>query len=98
MHERNWREDMKLYAVTLELAMNVVASDEDEAVRIAARRARDEDSDSYAVLAVQEGVAATGWTNTCIPWGDDGPKQRCLGEWLRTISAAPSESAAGGGK
>ena len=73
---------MKLYAVTMELAVNVIADSEEEAIRIATRNAREEDAESYLVLHVQEGVAAKGWTNACIPYADGG-KQDCLGAWLR---------------
>ncbi len=73
----------KLYAVTLELAMNVVADSEDEAIRIATRNAREEDAESFAVLAVQEGVAAAGWPNNCLPYDESGGQRRNVGEWLR---------------
>ena len=87
----------KLYAVTLELAVNVVADSEDEAIRIATRSAREEDADSFAVLAVQEGVAAAGWTKPCIPYADGG-RQRSVGEWLRNSSESPNGSSPTGGK
>jgi hypothetical protein len=74
----------KLYAVTLELAMNVAADSEEEAIRIATRNAREEDPDSYAVLSVQEGVAATGWPGSCIPYAERGKNTHgTVGAWLR---------------
>ncbi len=84
----------KLYAVTLELALNVVAESEDEAIRIATRNAREEDADSFAVLAVQEGVAAAGWPNTSLPYGDEisrsGPR-RSVGEWLKASQTGSAD-------
>lgn len=80
----------KLYAVTLELAMSVVADSEEEAIRIATRSAREEDPGSFAVLAVQEGVAAAGWPNACLPYDESGGKRRSVGEWLKS---APTGSA-----
>ena len=72
---------MRLYAVTLELAINVVASSEDEAIRIATRSAHEEcDPESYFVSCVQTGVAAKGWPNSAIPYGD--LDRRSLGYWL----------------
>ena len=80
----------KLYAVTMEIAINVVANSEDDAVRLAARSAREEDPGSFALLAVQEGVAAYGWPNHCLPYDETGGQRRSVGEWLR---AGPKGSA-----
>lgn len=74
----------KLYAVTLELAVNVVADSEEEAIRIATRSAREEDADSFDILSVQEGVRAAGWTDSCLPYAElSREPRRNVGQWLR---------------
>jgi hypothetical protein len=80
---------MKLWAVSMEIEMNVIAETEDEAERIAARSVREEDADSLLVVSVREGVAAAGWTNTCIPYGEVTGHRRNVGQWL----AAPTGGA-----
>lgn len=61
---------MKLYAVTLEMAMSVVADNRGDAIRIATRRARDEDADAFEVSRVQEGAVAEGWTDKALPYSE----------------------------
>lgn len=76
---------MRIYAVTFEVAVNVIAPDEDEAERVAARHVCDQGSDSFLVLSTREGEAADGWPDSAIPYCDvvGGNVHGKVGAWLR---------------
>lgn len=61
---------MKLYAVAFEITMNIVAEDEDSALRIATRNVKNEDAESFLLLSLREGAAAAGWSDSAIPYAD----------------------------
>ena len=69
---------MKLYTAKIEIEMMVVAEDEQDAARLAARYVRHEHPDPRDVLVSESKKPADGWDLDCVPAGG----QRTVREWL----------------
>ncbi len=85
---------LALYAVTFEIAMNVVAEDEDGAVRIASRNVREEDPESYLAVSTMRDQVASGWPDSAIPYADERTnKVGSVGAWRALLTKSVERKA-----
>lgn len=74
----------KIYTVTVEFDYVIVARDQNDALRVAHRTAKEALSDQNfadVYFLVQEGMHAEGWDERAYPYGD--PFQYTIGDYLK---------------
>ena len=76
---------MKLWNVSIEYEIIVVAEDSDEAEEIAERVARKMDDEPF-VHASSMSYYPAGDTDKCIPYGEDDTPSLTIGEWKKRIA------------
>ena len=82
-------DERKLFNVTIEVEVGVVAKDADEAEEVARRATRDyaftNELDTASVFPYEATTIPSGWNYKELPYGDN-PEEDTVKEWLdRTV-------------
>lgn len=79
---------MRLFNVTIETTVVVVAKDADDAVEKAFDAIRDLDQEAFFVIATEHTRMPHGWTSGCIPFGHRDPidRDRTIGGWIKVLA------------